>query len=364
VIIEQLREDLVVAAEREYRPRRRGTRLLLPAAAMLIAAVAAGVLLRGPEPEREVAASESPGARGETLRVPGVFPPLKLVARAGENGHLCTSLRDGSGRCVNDFVLTGVFRGNGAPVDYSVKHRAGVYVVTGLVGASVDSLTARSAGGSWATAVIGRRSLAVGRLRVRAFTLSLQPSRTHAGITLTVSDGGVRKRVRVSTEAAPLVGDGQRPRISLLERPAGARDAAAAAELRRAHKSRVVAATARVANRFRGRLVYAYVNRLGEVCLVNYGAVCGSREVVEGGTPMDALTFNVNDPGSVTMVGLIHDGPSTVTVERRDGSTRTVEVVENVFAFRDRDVARVRWVGLRGSQTMDIEPAPAGLGSR
>jgi hypothetical protein len=372
MIIEQLRDDLVEAGLRHQAPPRRRLPFAVPVAGVLAAAVVAVLVVRG-EAEREIVVPE-PRAGTASLVVPGVEPALRYVVRRMPDGSLCqTASRDPRmRRCMGGFGLAGSFAENGAPATYSVARAGGAYVVHGLADASVRSVEVHSPVGI-RRAVVSERTLRVpverrdtsgmtaeGRraarsfpdeLRVRPYAVAL-PLASRPEMTLVLDSGAIR----IPRGSVPAISAPQRRRISLLERDPQGKDAAAAAQLRRAGKSDDVAASARSGFRFQDRDVFAYVNRIGRVCIVGAGGTgCTRRESAVTDEPLVVSSMTSRDD-RVRTVGLLHDGPRWVEIERRDGTTRTVPVSGNLFAFEDRAVVRLHWEGLRGRATLQIDP--------
>ena len=378
MILDQLQRDLVVAAEREYAPRRRVPAVLLPVAAVLVLGVVVVFATRGAAPEREIAA---PSPQRVTMSIPGVAAPVAFRVWVNGDGWLCQSVARSARRhgCANGFVLGSNLAAIGTPVHFGVSRHGRRFAVTGVVGPTVDALEVRAADGTRAKARISGVTLEVpvridrdrltpeGRklartlpdvLRVRPYVVSLKLRKPPHDLQIAATIGRQTSFARIPPNVIP---DASRPAqertISLLARPRLPRDEPAVQELLRTHKSRQVAATARVARSFRGRHVFAYVNRLGDLCLVNYGTACGDAREAAGDRPMISIAFNQHHDG-VEVVGLIHDGPTSVTLERADGSTRRVPVVNNVFVFRDENVVRLRWEGLTGPVSHELGENP------
>jgi hypothetical protein len=371
MIIEQLHDDLVAAGSARARPRHR-----LPAVAplALVAAifVTALVLVRGAEPEREA----GPSARGPRVSSVNVAGERFRVT-LGDEGRLCEGFAGHKALgCLSSFVLADNFRVHGTEVGYGVSRQGGEYVVAGVAGTTVDAVEVHSPAGvrraRFGATVLkvpvripppssltpeGRRVAAgfPGELRVRAYAVSLPLDHQPRELTLIADAGGRRAHLRIPGNVIPPVTSRQRRRLSLLEREATAADASAAAELRRAGKSAGVAASARVATEFRGRPVFAYRNRIGEICLVAHNTACTKAASAVTDQPLVSGLEN-SRADEVTMVGLLHDGPRFVRLEHRDGTSTTVPVTNNVFAFVDRGVVRLHWEGLRGPASLDLDP--------
>lgn len=350
MILPQLHDDLVVAAAREAAPRRRPA-FLLPVAAA-VAAVVAVLVVRGPEPEREVAV---PPPAAVSVPIGGVRPPLTLQAfTAGD--RVCL----GYARiryCVPRPTVVESFDVHPAPVTFHVGRIGRFYVVSGVATANVDHVAVVAPEGERAQARMGEPRLEMaGGPRMRPWVAALKLDNHPGELKLTVTHEGAMDDVRIPPPRIPgRTYSLQRPGISLLERPARPRDAVAAAELRRVHTSRSQASTARVALRFQGRPIYAWVRRDGQICLSGIGgAACTTAESAVSDEPM--MHVLQRDGDDVTAVGLIHDGPAAITLEREDGTKRAVAVVNNVFVFEDEDVVRLRWRGLDGPASMAWDP--------
>jgi len=168
---------------------------------------------------------------------------------------------------------------------------------------------------------------------------------TFASLLLSACGADERAAKTQSAAAAIRSPQPQAERISLLERPVDQADAPAQNLVLRSTKDAQTAASARLAFIDGGSPVYAY-RKAGEICIAFQGGGCTVPESAATDEPL--LVAIASASGAVELAGLLHDGPQTVTIVRRDGSTSSVEVKNNMFVLRDRNVARLEWDGLRG----------------